>query len=293
MCCADVTCRLLRLTPVEHASRFQQKYWAGLSDNLTELSLNMDGPVEPIKMGLLTQLTNLTSLRMYNNVCHRRKLSVQHSYVIEVPRLKRLYISDVNVTNLTINCPALHTLDMSCCKVWGRLLLQAPLENFSCRGYRLCHVIFPLSSFFGLTRLRMDHPCTMEQDIQLGRPPFLPHLDTSGKSEDRFYGILPLLSNLRILDLIIDGSGLPPHLPTGLESIKYVLRSGGTWSFGDCESLASACQLPELQSITVLSEFPLDPWQPTKLDCFRLVVAMAKATVIVREIAGVTNLYEL
>ncbi len=140
-------------------------------------------------MVFLNQLIHLTNLDVHNTgkCCADR---ASRSHVLELPELKRLYMYEGVLKDLTLNCPRLRSLLLNSCEVKGHIVLQASLENLSVKGCSFDHEAFPRSSLLGLTRLRWQCPTrTKHRDNML-------------------YGILPSMSRLRSLDLLIRDVGL-------------------------------------------------------------------------------------
>ena len=158
-------------------------------------------------------------------------------HTFDFPGLKTLSLTSLRVTDVTLACPRLRSLTLNCCSIDGRLSLQAPLEHLCCEGCSTLsiHEAFPVGNLLGLTCLQIHMPDCM--------------------SQDELYSILPRMSKLRALDIIFHKSGLPWPLPASLKAIRYYFAplSIVRWESEDFQHILQACQLPELQSISLVN----------------------------------------
>ncbi len=69
-------------------------------------------------------------------------------------------------------------------------------------------------------------------------------------------------------------------LLAGLQEVRYMLVDWARWCSKDTQSFASACQLPDLKSISLLST---KNWQPDDKNSFEEIKAKARAMVTVEE----------
>ena len=234
MHCAD----MWRYILATHPHFMQDSYWANLSTSLVELSFTTDGPIH---LAALNQLTNLTSLKVYREPQDRLR-EIEDVWTLNQPFLMSLHLAKITVTRLELMCPRLRSLTLYRCTARECLFLQAPFEELLCRG--ICRLTslqgFSLSNLLGLTRLHYD----MESSLQM--------------NQDPIYETLPLMSELRSLDMVFGyRDRLPEQLPANLRTIRYLLRD--QWNPGNLQTFASTCQLPELQSITLANR---DSWDP-------------------------------
>ena len=159
------------------------------------------------------------------------------SHTFDFPELETLILTSLRVTDVTLACPRLCSLTLTRCNIHGQLSLQAPLEHLCCEGCTTLgiHEAFPVSNLLGLTCLQIHMPCCM--------------------SRDELYGILPCMSKLKALDILFRESGLPWPLPASLQAIRYYFAalSDVQWDSEDFEHILQACQLPELQSISLVN----------------------------------------
>ncbi len=239
--CADVAAKLLRLS-ADHR-RIQDDFWSSMSGSLTELVIILDGARKAIRLDVLTQLTNLTSLKINLHKCLDKRLG---SYTLSLPGLKSLYVLGLGARDLTLHCPELRSLTLEeCWIIEGTLSLPASLEDLAlrCKEMTATHTLrdtFPVSSLHGLTSLHCQLPDSL-----------IP---------DDLYGFLPAMSALRTLDLVLDyrqfpprNGQLPPLLPASLLVIRYIMVSGRSLGPADLQCFTDAGQLPELQSMTLHS----------------------------------------
>ena len=242
---ADVAARLLRLSTYHH--RIQDEFWSGVSKTLTELVVILDPDREALRLDVLNQLTSLTSLKIGSCKWLDER---PRPYVFSVPSLKSLYVRCLSATDLTLACPELHILTLEECRIKGSLSLPASLKDFKIRGASTRHMqeAFPVSSLLGLISLHCSLPETMKPDL--------------------LYDILPSMSALRTLELCLNHGWLPvpwavgqlpPLLPTSLLSVRYFVTSQSGLGPVDLQRLADACQLPELQSMSLQNCAGWDP----------------------------------
>ena len=235
---------------------FQYNFWAALSENLTELSVIMHPADQPVRVADLTQLTQLTSLKLSLPMTAAvRTISDR----LNLPGLRSLHLAYVRAKDLVLDCPRLRSLTMEYCYIQRHISLQASLENFLFRelsGFQI-HDACPLSNLLGLTRLHC---------------------------QKRFFDILPFLSGLRTLEVSSDDGYLPPYLPSSLWTIKYFVRC--TWSYQsswcsrELQHLEMACQLPELQSLALWHMYE---WIPQVGDAVQKLKGESKAKVTIQQ----------
>ena len=270
-----MTRALLRLTASKHTSLSQNAFWAGVSHSLTKLSFDTEGPVDPLRMDLLSQLYNLTTLTIVEYGCPHSTRGRDSSYLIKVPGLQTLDLFGVDLDDLTLECPKLGSLIIRDSWIRRRLMLKNPLANFSSTGGSGRHAALATSILLGLTSLQWSLPYESKQET--------------------FYNVLPLMSRLRSLDLFIDRehpcsarrgdepNHLPTRLPNSLQTIRYVLKASARWCPRDAQSFAEACQLPELESISLISYMTSYKWTQDDLRAFEDIKVKTKAKVIIRQ----------
>ena len=208
----------------------------------------------PTYMPLFNKLTFLTSF----------KVSSCASYgncVIDLPRLKSLYMKNFTTSDLTLNCPRLRSLTLERWTITGHLSLEAPLEHLACKGdIKLCvHEGFPRSNFLSLTSLRCH--------LWDARSELIP---------DVINDILPSMLVLRTLDLVYRKGGLPLHLPASLQDISYYLER--YWSPNDLQRFSNTCRLPHLLSIKLVH---WKKWKPDDQLALEEITAKGKGKVSV------------
>ena len=234
-----------------------------------ELSLDIDWQT-PIRMAVLTQLRNLSSLKMCHTFSHNHGQGEPLSYVLDHPGLKSLRVAHFEVNRLELHCPRLRNLTVYCChcfEVPGSLSLQAPLDKLFWSGYRgpTMHVGFPTSNVFGLSHL---------------------HIGLFGQSSrDILLKTLPLMFKLKTLDLFIHSGhhGEFPdseELPASLQAIRYVIMKHSLSLRRRGQSLAKICQLPNLQSMTLLR---WGRWDAEEQSMLKRVKEQSKAQLILKE----------
>ena len=258
----------------EQGSCFQTRFWAGLSNSLTELSITVGVEYEYghqqtypradtfIRTDMLTQLKNLTSLKIQGyRCCVNRYYRIQHySYGMDLPGLRNLHMADFAACDMKLNCPNLRSLTLEHCWFFrGRLSLQAPLEELSWTGLSNLevHEAFPLSNLLGLTYCQCQF--------------------IGADDQERFYAILPQMSMLKTLDFVLYSDALPPRLPASLQNIRYLTLN---WDSRNLERIEDTCQLPALQSISLLNS---GRWLPNVLSSLKDVQQASKAKVILED----------
>ncbi len=248
-CRADLSRRLLRPGGIEHPHHALDNLWPAYSDSLVELSIVIHATDATRCIAAVNQLKSLTSLdvsvhpRSYRGDELADEIFFSDiepsSHVLDFPGLKSLSLTSLRVKDVTLVCPSLRSLTVTRCSINGRLSLQAPLEHLCCTGCTTLgiHEAFPVSNLLGLTCLQCDVSCWL--------------------SQDDLYSILPRMSKLRVLDLAFRKSGVPWHLPASVQTIEYYLTRSGErrsqWNSEDFRYILQACQLPELQSITLVN----------------------------------------
>ena len=244
-CAADLAVKLLRVS-TKHR-RIQDKFWPAISKTLTELIVILDAAREALRLDLLSQLSNLTSLKIGSGKWLGER---PRPYVLSIFSLKSLYARCLSATELTLACPELRSPTLEECRIRGSLSLPASLEDFRLRGASTPHMqeAFPVSSLLGLTSLHCSLPDSMKPDL--------------------LYNILPSMSALRTLDLVLDHGWLPvpwilgqlpPLLPASLLAVRYFVTSPNGLGPVDLQRLSDACQLPELQSLSLHNCAGWDP----------------------------------
>ena len=266
---ADMTQKLFKLPPWDtdqHAAQIQDDYWAAMAHSLTELEMVVDAADEPLRMAVLTQLSKLTSLKLENTGynCYNRPAS----YVLDLPGVTSLELGNLHGKVLTLTCPGLRRLDLFNCRIYDQISLQAPLEKFYCQGgsgFRV-HEAFPLSNLLGLTSLQCD-------------------LSRNTRHSSCLI-ILPSLSGLLSLTIQTDDGLSPPFLPSSLSTIEYYVRSASVLDPKQLVHIGKACQLPELQCITLRHLFE---WEPNFVQGFRKFKGKSKAKVTWEDSWSVTE----
>ena len=259
--CAAVAANLFRLVLVPYYQCIQDDIWGPLSERLTELCVTL-APHEdqPMRMDVLTQLTNLVSLK----ICIGRFIDdeVTASYALSHPGLKSLYMRGINVRNLELRCPRLRSLVMDYAYIEGVLSFPASLEDLSIRGISSSpiHEPFPVSKLLGLTSLLCHVPLSIDRDA--------------------LYAALPSMAVLRKLDIISYFGQLPPLLPPSLRAIRYFLTGEYPLSSQELQHFAKACQLPELQSMGL---YNFGTWKPSEISTLQKIQQESKVSIIVKE----------
>ena len=245
----------------------QDRYWAALSSSLVEFSFTMDDEYEPIYMAQLNRLTNLTSLKVCNRPRGRGNPEVPRSYVLNLPELRNLHLTNLKVNHLELQYTRLRKLTLDYCRSEGRLWLHVPLQELFFRGTYSPDAVkgFLLSEFYSLTRLYYDTRCEM--------------------SLSALYSILPFLSGLRTLGLNLEHQchDLPEHLPANLQSLRCLVH--GTWASNVLEPFTNTWesrgrQSSKLQSIVFAKRDTWGSWESYRLWKVR---RDTKAQVILRE----------
>ncbi len=260
---------LLTVSSAEYTSGFQDSFWAAMSGRLTQMTVVMHPEDEPTRFTVLTQLTKLTSLRVCFKSCGTRSRRPESapqrdvdkpiSYALNLPELRSLHMTNLEVKDLTLDCPKLCSLVLEHCWIQGRPSLQASLENFAFND-KTCldvHEAFPLSNVLGLTRL---------------------HCQLPGKvSQETFFSILPTMSALRTLDLVSWDHCLPPLVPASLQAFKFVLPLRyRPLSQEELQHFADACQSPEVHSAHLLKYWK---WAPDEISVLEKIKGQSKARV--------------
>ncbi len=272
---AELATRLLRSsTRLQH---IQEDFWSALSENLTELYFIMDPhPYKPMRLDVLTQLTNLTSLKfnmiegMSDVEWDAAAYEPATSFVLSLPRLKSLHMRQIQADNLTLLCPELRSLTIDGLRLKGDLSLPASLEDLSIDSS--WHYTFKLHEAAAVIALR-------------GLTSLLCHVP-EGVKQAFLFGILPSMSALRNLDVALCTGQLPPRLPGSLRAIRYSLvdaiyfRRAGPLSPRELQHFAGACQLPELQSISMCNS---SKWTPGVLQAIEKIQAESSVDVSVEE----------
>ena len=256
---AGVAAKLFRLVP--YHQEVQDGIWGALSERLTEVSLDLTSDEDqPMRMDVLTQLTNLVSLKIC--MVGNRDHEVSTSYTLSHPILRSLHMRRINVRNLDLRCPRLHSLVMDYPSIKGVLSFPASLEDLSYRGIAILpfHELFPVSKLLGLTSLLCHVLLSMDRDS--------------------LYAILPSMSALRRLDIIMFNGQLPALLPSGLQAIRYFMLGEDPLSSQELQHFARACKLPELQSIGL---YNCQTWTPSEISAVQKIQQESKAKVIVEE----------
>lgn len=255
--CADLSRRLLGPGGIEDPPRGLDNLWATCSSSFVELSIVIYASDTNVCIAAANQLKALNSL----DICvHPRSYLPEddglpdqiyfseiesRSYIIDLPGLKSLSLTSLDVIDVTLVCPSLRSLTLTRCDIRGRLSLQASLEHVCCEGCSTfgIHEGFPVSNLLGLTCLQIHMPCCMNRD--------------------ELYSILPRMSKLRALDMLFRESGLPWPLPASLKAIRYYFAAfcgvQSRWESEDFQRISHACQLPELQSISLVNWHKFKP----------------------------------
>ena len=268
MCpCADLAAKLLWLSPTHQ--RFQDEFWPALSERLTELCVDIPDDHKAMRTDVLTQLTSLTFLKIRVNDGATRDTGVEvaASYTLSLPGLTSLHLSSITTEDLVLLCPRLRSLTLDYPSVRGCLSLPASLEELSIRGFTAppMHKT-SMSGLRGLTSLLCNVPGGMTQSF--------------------LFGILPSMSALRSLDLVLSDGQVPPRLPGTLRAIRYYLvdvtypTPTVPLSSRELQHFAGACQLPELQSMSLCNRYI---WTADEKQALNKIQAESSVTVSVEE----------
>ena len=82
---------------------------------------------------------------------------------------------------------------------------------------------------------------------------------------------------LKTLDFVLYSDALPPRLPASLQNIRYLTLN---WDSRNLERIEDTCQLPALQSISLLNS---GRWLPNVLSSLKDVQQASKAKVILED----------
>lgn len=227
---------------------------------LTCLKIHVKGSYQHTAVGFAIPITShalqLQGLKSLHLTCFK-VIDLR----LDCPGLRSLTLHFCTFPDLMLNCFGLRSLILKYCDFQGNLSLQAPLEHTFCKGdVRFCrHEAFPRSNIYGLMQLKCHLWCM--------------------RTPNELLGVLHCMSRLRTLDLIIRKDDLPLWLPAGLQAITYITSETGDWDPRCVQHFVSACQLPELQSLTLVD------WKP----CLQNVLMLLKK---VAEERGVKIIHE-
>ena len=222
-------------------------------------------------MPMLTQLTRLSRLKL--SLSGFVAPESVRSCDMCLPSLRSLHVREMTFADLTLKCPALRSLCLHSCYIEGNLTLQSPLEELSCTDCLNMLRVFPLSNLHSLTRLHCDHLTVypMKADI---------------------FNVLPLMTDLRSLDIISYTGCFPRSLPASLGEIRFVLHADCQWRYDNSNALKQlqyfgyACQLPELQRIDL---WRCGKWEPCELQKIRRMMAKSNVKTVVTVRDGIKD----
>lgn len=254
---ADLTQRLVRPDAAMQLSGFQSRFWAAMSEHLTELSITAGAHDKPLSIGLLEQLPKLTTLKIRMSTT-AADISYTACFVSH-QGLKSLHLIGHRVSYLVLDCPSLCSLTLDyCCIAETFSLFSSSLKTLRCKGESAEHLHKARRSLLGVTHLQ----CQLLGPVK----------------PDGLYSILPEMSALKTLDLCSYGAGFPPDLPASLREFRYTEKCRGQCPLEP--HFESIWQLPELQSVSLCNRHR---WQPCDLQALKQIAGESGVKVIVKE----------
>ena len=230
-CTAGLTMELLKGVPTDPPDSKLIDYWATLSSCLTGLSISIDPADKQLLQPIyLNQLTSLTRLELGESGPISDWADEFH-YALKLPALKVLCVDCLKASNLQLQCPQLKTVHIESF-ISARLHLQASLKHlhYAKGGEFSIHEGFPITNLIGLTCLSLRVTYDIDTGAALSQA-------------------LPLMTRLRILNMVINMCSLPVTLPSSLRDVTLRFSSSREW---DSSVIPLLQQLPYVESICII-----------------------------------------
>ena len=231
-CTAGLTRELLQDVPAGTPNSKLLDYWATVSSCLTDSELFMDpADKQHLQPAYLNQLTRLTRLAFGESDDSNSHEEDGFHYAFELPELKVLSLECLWASDLRLQCPQLKHLRIVGCYI-GKVYLQASLESLHHMDSvsLVIHEGFPITNLIGLTYLSFN----------------VSNLDIT--SEAVLFQGLPLMTRLRVLDLLINMCSLPASLPSSLQNLTIYFSHKRVW---DSSVIPLLQQLPGVETIRI------------------------------------------